>query len=617
MKKTIFALSTTAVFSTGAATLAHAAEQHTVKPGETLYSIAEQYHMDINELKSLNSLNSEQLQVNQILNVSQPAAAESEGTYTVQAGDTLYSIAKLYQIEEAELQQLNGLKGHEIISGQKLKVSGKAAEGKALVIQRPLPNAEAHTKAAQPALPAPVKQASASGTYKVQSGDSLSAIAKAYKMSVAQLQELNGLGDFTIYAGQTLKVSGQPASTVNSPAASVKTPAASGTYAVKSGDSLSAIAKAYKMSVAQLQELNGLNSHLIYAGQTLNVSGTPAAAMPVPDKPSVPVSTPATSGTYTVKSGDSLSVIAKNYKMSIAELKQLNSLTSDTIFVGQKLKVSGEPSTVTPAPSKPSTPVTTPAASDMYTVKSGDSLSVIAKNHNMDIAGLKQLNSLTSDTIFAGQKLKVSGGPSTVTPAPSKPSTSVTTPAASGMYTVKSGDSLSLIAIVHNMSVAELKRLNSLTSDTIFAGQKLKVINGGTNGSEISTSTPVTSIPSFSIEGLIAESKKHLGIPYVWGGSKPSGFDCSGFIHYVFNKAGKSIPRTNTEGYYSRSYEVDQPKAGDLVFFVNTYKKGISHMGIYLGGNQFIQASSSQGITITSLDNSYFKQRFDSFKRFY
>ncbi|WP_141719858.1 C40 family peptidase, partial [Domibacillus iocasae] len=233
---------------------------------------------------------------------------------------------------------------------------------------------------------------------------------------------------------------------------------------------------------------------------------------------------------------------------------------------------------------------------------------------------LKQLNGLKSDVIYIGQKLKVNGQ-TTATPTTNKPS-STTSPSvspASGTYIVKSGDSLGLIASRNGVTVAALKQMNSLKSDVIFVGQKLKVAGGsktGTTPAPVKVSNPSSS-GGYSTSKLISTANSLVGIPYVWGGASTAGFDCSGFIYYAYKQAGKSITRTNTDGYYSRSYEVSSPVVGDLVFFSNTYKKGISHMGIYIGGNQFIHASSSAGVTVTSLDNSYFKSKFTSFKRFY
>ncbi|WP_100332388.1 peptidoglycan endopeptidase [Bacillus xiapuensis] len=608
MKKTLFTLSTAAVISAGAAAGAEAAENHVVKPGETLESIAKEYQTRADVIKSLNQLESDQVRVNQTLRIGEeqeapPPAASS--WHTVKAGETLYAIAKLYQMEVGQLKELNRLSSETLQIGQKLAVVNEARVS-------PAPSRT-------PAAGAPAKQASiyheqaasasAAGVYTVRSGDTLFSIAKRHRMSVSQLQALNHLNNYNIYPGQKLKVRGTAAVKQSPSRAAVSAK----TYVVQSGDSLSAIARAYHTTVTQLQKLNGLNSHFIYAGQKLKVSGKPSPVTPPAAKRS-PVR-PAPSAAYMVKGGDSLSKIASLHRLSVAKLKQLNGLTSDLIFPGQKLRVGGKPAAKPPAPSRKPAPKPS-ARSGMYIVQSGDSLSKIASRYNMSVTKLKQLNGLRSDLIVAGQKLKVSGQTRGNAPAPAKPAPKPAAPSVH-TYAVKSGDTLGAIASRYRLSVAELKQLNGLRSDLIYVGQKLKV-RGTASPSPKSSVTPPSQAPSsFSVSRLLAEAKKHMGTPYVWGGSKPSGFDCSGFIYYVFNQTGKKIPRTNTDGYYSRSYYVNKPQPGDLVFFVNTYKRGISHMGIYIGGNQFIQASSSHGITITSLDNSYFKQRFDSFKRFY
>jgi cell wall-associated NlpC family hydrolase len=95
----------------------------------------------------------------------------------------------------------------------------------------------------------------------------------------------------------------------------------------------------------------------------------------------------------------------------------------------------------------------------------------------------------------------------------------------------------------------------------------------------------------------------------------PKGFDCSGYINYVFNKsAGKKLPRTVGD-IYKQGVKVSSPQAGDLVFF-ETYKPGASHAGIYLGNNQFIHSSSSKGVSITSMNNSYWSERYLGAKRY-
>ncbi len=107
----------------------------------------------------------------------------------------------------------------------------------------------------------------------------------------------------------------------------------------------------------------------------------------------------------------------------------------------------------------------------------------------------------------------------------------------------------------------------------------------------------------------ILETAKSLeGTPYIWGGTTKNGFDCSGFLLYVYKQHGIDIPRTVSDIWdHATSVETRQP--GDLVFF-ETYKKGPSHAGIYLGNNQFVHAGSSTGVTVSDLNTSYWKTRY-------
>lgn len=116
---------------------------------------------------------------------------------------------------------------------------------------------------------------------------------------------------------------------------------------------------------------------------------------------------------------------------------------------------------------------------------------------------------------------------------------------------------------------------------------------------------------------LISNARSVLGTPYVWGGSQPGGFDCSGFIHWAHKESGNDIGRNSVEGYYNKSYMVSNPQPGDLVFFEGTYKSGMSHMGIYIGGGQMIHAGSSTGVAIANVKGPYWGDHFHSYKRFY
>ena len=130
--------------------------------------------------------------------------------------------------------------------------------------------------------------------------------------------------------------------------------------------------------------------------------------------------------------------------------------------------------------------------------------------------------------------------------------------------------------------------------------------------------TPITKItPTNDIDAnykgnskIVKTAKEYLNTPYVFGGATPKGFDCSGFVMYIFQKNNIILPRT-ADTQYKAGQKVDksQLKEGDLVFFT-TYEPGASHVGIYYGNNKFIHASTSKGVIVTDLNGPYWKERY-------
>lgn len=119
-------------------------------------------------------------------------------------------------------------------------------------------------------------------------------------------------------------------------------------------------------------------------------------------------------------------------------------------------------------------------------------------------------------------------------------------------------------------------------------------------------------------EAIAREAMRHKGARYVWGGNTPRGFDCSGFTQYVVQKAigfemGQGLPEQWRSG---RRVGKGEWRAGDLVFFERTYKRGLSHVGIYLGQGRFIHAQNEEtGVVITEIDWPYYADRYRGARR--
>ena len=115
---------------------------------------------------------------------------------------------------------------------------------------------------------------------------------------------------------------------------------------------------------------------------------------------------------------------------------------------------------------------------------------------------------------------------------------------------------------------------------------------------------------------IATNAKKFHGIPYKFGGTTPSGFDCSGYIRYVFNKSNISLPRTSVDQFkVGTKVSKNKLRPGDLVFFANTYKKGISHTGIYLGNDEFISAKSRGVLKANLKTDPYWAPKYAGAKR--
>lgn len=123
---------------------------------------------------------------------------------------------------------------------------------------------------------------------------------------------------------------------------------------------------------------------------------------------------------------------------------------------------------------------------------------------------------------------------------------------------------------------------------------------------------------AISSGNVVAAAYAFRGTRYVMGGTSRSGFDCSGFVRYILSATnGVDLPRTATEQYYhGTAVPTDKLQPGDLVFFKNTYKRGISHVGIYAGAGKFIHAANAhKGVRMDNLGDSYYQSHYAGARR--
>lgn len=204
-------------------------DTYTVQKGDSLYSIANKFNTTVTELKKINNLTSDVLQVGQVLKITDKVEEKPiiGNTYTVQKGDSLYSIAKKYDLTVDELKKINNLTSNVLQIGQVLKVSVENEE-------EPI----------------------TTQTYTVQKGESLYSIARKFNITVDELKKANNLTSNLLSVNQVLKIP-------------IETEQSQTIYTVVGGDSLYSIARKFNTTVDELKKLNNLTSNLLNIGQKL------------------------------------------------------------------------------------------------------------------------------------------------------------------------------------------------------------------------------------------------------------------------------------------------------------------------------------------------------------
>lgn len=402
-----------------------------VSSGDTLWSIAKTYNSNIDDIKLANNLTSNVLKINQQLLIPQDI-------YTVRNGDTLFSISKQYSIPVNLIMEANHLESSFISLNQ------------SLIIPRIISNQEDKTEIT-----------SQTPTYTVVAGDSLYTIANQYNTTVDAIKSENNLTSTLLKVGQTLII---PDASTKAVEEKVDTPKNQiSTYNVTAGDTLWSIAQKYNVTVDEIKKLNSLTTNVLSIGQTIKLPGA------INDEPLSKEETPTKSPvieetTHTVKSGETLWGISNKYRVSVDSLKRANSLTSDTLQLGQILAI---PNTDTTEKGSSPPPIErVDRGTFSYIVQSGDSLSAIGDRFKVTVDSIREANNLKSDVLGVGQALTIpdgikGSGVNTIT---------YTT------HTIVSGDNLWDLSIRYGIPQSELMKVNNLTANSkLSIGQKLKI----------------------------------------------------------------------------------------------------------------------------------------------
>jgi cell wall-associated NlpC family hydrolase len=284
-----------------------------------------------------------------------------------------------------------------------------------------------------------------------------------------------------------------------------------------------------------------------------------------------------------VKKGETLSGIARKHHTSITKLRQANSLKkSDVLKFGKVLKV---PTSRYTAKAK------IPTASTKHVIKRGDTLSAIARKHRTTIAKVRKANGLKKgETIKIGQVLKVPQNKKAIRYTKTKKKAS------------------------NKKLVASLSRLDTTSLETGKAKKPAKF-----DFSDIFMSSKKDENAD-KCQKITSLAKTKLGRKYVWGASgNKNTYDCSSFTKYVYKNIGVTIPRTSiNQSKFGKYVKRDELQKGDLIFFdTSKRRKGyVNHVGIYLGDNKFIHASSAKKkVVITSLHKNFYSNRYKGARR--
>ena len=272
-----------------------------VKKGDTLYGISNQFGVSVTELANINNVDANTLKEGQSLIIPSQSGSNPDNMflYTVKKGDTLYGIARIYNVSVDSIKKLNYFTDNNLVVGQVIRIP------------------EMYTKPEDMIVPNYVN-------YTVKKGDTLYSIAKKYGVLADTIIQDNALKNANLSVGQNLKIRVAPSSfeveecfgedsNIELPKNNIER------YVVQKGDTLYSISKKFNTSVNNIVQFNNLNGNVLNVGQVLQI--------------------PISSYTYVVKRGDTLYGIANKFQKTVDDIKKKNNLSTNNLTIGQQLLI--------------------------------------------------------------------------------------------------------------------------------------------------------------------------------------------------------------------------------------------------------------------------------------
>ena len=521
---------------------------------------------------------------------SAATAVNADSVHRVVKNDTVWALSQKFGVSIKSIEQLNHIDQNTnmIYVGQDLQIPNKDAQA---------PKNNTHT-------------------YTVQSGDSLWAIAQKFNTSVDHLKQLNGLTSNLIYVGQTLKVDGQasaqPAKAATPAPAKTVTQPVQQQVPVAKASVASTTQKAAPVQQAQQPSVQSTVKSTPAVQSTVKQTPVASSVSSAAPASSATQAQPATSSVATSKVAPAVSSSsATTVSSSQAPVSSSASSASVSSSSASQQTVASSSSSQTSVASSvssaaPASSVSSQSSSmqpviaanhTTATVKSGDSLYAIAQEYGVSVASLREANPNLGNSLTVGQSLIVNNPTKNPAAASSSSQQAQASSASSQQQAPQAREAAAPQARTANNNQQAAQNNNQQQN------------NNNNQAAQASSKAQQSSTTrTGSGNNVVSYAESFIGVPYVYGGTTPSGFDCSGFVQYVYNHFGKSLPRTTTQQENcGTQIPVSQAQPGDLYFWGN--KGSAYHVAICVGNGKYI-AAPEPGQSVSIGSTQYFQPSF-------